>query len=599
MTNNPGSTTVSGTPNITPGSLRDRLQQISQVTHDLGRTLRAQRDLLQTRGITLPADGLDGLQTTYEGITRLINTLDQTSGGPDELQQLRALVRNAELVNSTLELDFVLSDVIDTVVGLTGAERGYIVLKHSDSGQLEFRVARDAHQRDLAPGEFTISHAVISQVIQDGQLVVTNDALSDQRFEESHSISAMRLVSILCVPLVRKGVVTGAIYADSRMQNDLFGTSAQALVQAFANQAALAIENARLFESVRGSLAEITAMRDLMGNVFESIASGVITIDAEERIQTINAAAARILGVTAAGCLGQPVSQVIPTQDDMLAKATQRVRDQRSEYSFELDTSLPTRASVNLNLRLSPMRAGPGGEGSTSATGVAIVVNDLTAAKRHHAQISVLARYLPPALVDNIEVYDRAQLGGDERVVSVLSCDIRGFSSFSENLDPQQLMRIINIYLTISSDAIHLGGGIIDKYMGDAVVGLFNTQINPEVDHAVRAVRTALLMARDVQARHESLLPDERLFFGIGVHTGNAVLGNVGSDTRKEFTAIGDTVQFAKLLQENALKGEVLISQQTCDVVADYFEVERLAPRKQKERYDFDAMYRVIGVKAC
>ncbi|MHB8628603.1 MAG: GAF domain-containing protein [Aggregatilineales bacterium] len=594
MTNNPGSTTVSGTPNITPGSLHDRLQQISQVTHDLGRTLRAQRDLLQTRGITLPADGLDGLQTTYESITRLINTLDQRPGGPDELQQLRALVRNAELVNSTLELDFVLSDVIDTVVGLTGAERGYIVLKDPGSGQLEFRVARDAHQRDLTPGEFTISQAVISQVIQDRQLVVTNDALSDQRFEESHSISAMRLVSILCVPLVRKGVVTGAIYADSRMQNDLFGTSAQALVQAFANQAALAIENARLFESVRSSLAEITAMRDLMGNVFESIASGVITIDAEERIQTINAAAARILSVTAADCVGQPVSQVIPTQDDLLAKATRRVRDQRSEYSFELDTSLPTRASVNLNLRLSPMRAGPQGD----AAGVAIVVNDLTAAKRHHAQISVLARYLPPALVDNIEVYDRAQLGGDERVVSVLSCDIRGFSSFSENLDPQQLMRIINIYLTISSDAIHLGGGIIDKYMGDAVVGLFNTQINPEADHAVRAVRTALLMARDVQARHETLLPDERLFFGMGVHTGNAVLGNVGSETRKEFTAIGDTVQFAKLLQENALKGEVLISQQTCDLVADYFEVERLAPRKQKERYDFDAMYRVIGIKA-
>ena len=595
---NPGSTTVSGSPNVSPGSLRDRLQQIAQVTHDLSKTLRAQRDLLQMRGIALASDGLEGLQTTYDSITHLLNRLDQKPAGPEELQQLRALVRNAELVNSTLELDFVLSDVIDTVVGLTGAERGYIVLKAPNSGELEFRVARDSHQHDLAREEFTVSQSVINQVIQDGQLVVTDDALSDRRFEGSHSITAMKLVSILCVPLVRKGVVTGAIYADSRMQNDLFGVGAQALVQAFANQAALAIENARLFESVRSSLAEITVMRDLMANVFESIASGVITIDAEGHIQTINAAAARILSVTAADCIGQPVSVVIPAQDDSLAKAIQRVREQRAEYGFELDTSLPGRGSINLNLRLSPLRAGPGGDESSSTAGVAIVVNDLTAAKRHHAQISVLARYLPPALVDNIEVYDRAQLGGEERIVSVLSCDIRGFSSFSENLDPQQLMRIINIYLTISSDAIHLGGGVIDKYMGDAVVGLFNTQINPQANHALRAVQTALRLARDVQARHEALHPDERLFFGIGVHTGNAVLGNVGSDTRKEFTAIGDTVQFSKLLQENALKGEVLISEQTRSLVATYFEVERLAPRKQKERYDFDAMYRVIGAKA-
>src|SRR5579859_6081077 len=238
-------TTISGIPNPTPASFHERLRQIAQITNDLGKTLRAQRDLVQTRGLALPADGINGLQTVYDSITRLIDRLDERSGGTDELQQLRALVRNAELINSTLELDFVLSDVLDTVVSLTGAERGYVLLKEPDSGKLEFRVARDAHQRDLAPGEFTVSQSVINQVVQSGQLLVTNDALTDQRLEDSPSIPGMRLVSILCVPLVRKGLVTGAIYADSRIQNGLFGLGAQALVQAFANQAALAIENAR------------------------------------------------------------------------------------------------------------------------------------------------------------------------------------------------------------------------------------------------------------------------------------------------------------------------------------------------------------------
>src|SRR5260370_6052302 len=148
MINNPGVTTVSGAPNTTPGSLHDRLQQIAQVTHDLGKTLQAQRDLLHMRGIVLPSDGFDGLHTVYEALTRMVNRLDEQSGGPDELQQLRALVRNAELVNSTLELDFVLSDVVDTVVSLTGADRGYIVLRQSASDQLAFRAARLPRQRD-------------------------------------------------------------------------------------------------------------------------------------------------------------------------------------------------------------------------------------------------------------------------------------------------------------------------------------------------------------------------------------------------------------------------------------------------------------------
>jgi len=364
-------------------------------------------------------------------------------------------------------------------------------------------------------------------------------------------------------------------------------------VQSFANQAALAIENARLFEAVRLSLSEITAMRDLMANVFESIASGVITVDAVGHVTTLNAAAAQILGIVPRDNIGQLVGRLIPINSDVLNRAVRQVNELKTEQHVDLDTSLPNRGPVNLSLRFSPLR----GEPSTTGTGVAIVLNDLTEARRHQAQRSVWVRYLPPALVDNIEVYERAQMGVVERPISVLSCDIRGFTSFSENLDPEKLMEIINIYLTISSDAIHESGGIIDKYMGDAVVGLFNTQINPQPDHAVLAVQSGLLMAREVQTQHSWMPSEHRLFFGIGIHTGTAIIGNVGSETRKEFTAIGDTVQMSKLLQENAGKGEVLISEQTYEQVAAYFNVEPRVPKKNNDRANFQVLYRVIGVK--
>src|SRR5215813_2716013 len=106
--------------------------------------------------------------------------------------------------------------------------------------------------------------------------------------------------------------------------------------------------------------------------------------------------------------------------------------------------------------------------------------------------------------------------------------------------------------------------------MGDASVGLFNTQLNPQEDHAIRAVYAALLMVQNLEQVHAKLPENQRLFYGIGVDTGPAVLGNVGSPRRKEFTAIGNSLQFAKLLQENALGGEVIVSEETYDRVKDF-----------------------------
>ncbi len=570
-------------------TVHERLDRIIGVTNDLTTTLKAQQELLKMRDITLDTTGMDGLQDLYY---RLAQMTGRIQGDVEETEQLRALSRTIELINSTLALDMVLNDVIDTVISLTGAERGYIVLKDPDSGKLQFRVARNAQQRTLAPNEFTVSRVVIEQVAATGQLISTTDAQGDERINQSDSVAGLQLRSILCVPLARKGVLTGVVYADNRVRPDLFGPGAQRLVQAFANQAALAIENARLFESVRTSLAEITVLKDLMANVFASIVSGVITTDADDRVQTFNLAASRILDMPVEEAVGQPLSSVLPVIDDSLTKAISRVREQHDEPTLELDVPLKTRGLVNLSLNLSPLKGGG------AVGGIAIVLNDMTAIKRHTSQLTTLRQYLPPALVDNVHLFDRSRLGGEEREVSVISCDIRGFTSFSENLQPEELMQIINVYLTVSSQAIHVEGGIIDKYMGDAVIGLYNTQLmEAQPNHAHKAVQAAFQMARDVEAKHADMPTHQHLYYGIGVHTGTAVLGNVGSESRKEFTAIGESIQFAKLLQENALGGEVLISQATYDLVKDEVTVEKLTPRKLKDHQDFSVMYRVTSVR--
>jgi adenylate cyclase len=305
----------------------------------------------------------------------------------------------------------------------------------------------------------------------------------------------------------------------------------------------------------------------------------------------LNVAAARILTITQEEVIGQSLWSVLPPIYDGFDELVQEVREHKRIQTIEVDPVLASRGQISLNLKLSPLK-----DDEQVTRGVAIVLDDLTDLKQRQAQLSAVRRYLPPALVDNIKTIDELELGGVEREISILFCDVRGFTTFSEALPPEDVMNTINQYLTVSSDAINHYEGIIDKYMGDAVVGLFNTQLNPQSEHALRAVYAAMMMVQNVQALHPTLEPDKRLLYGIGVHTGSAVLGNVGSPRRKEFTAIGGSLLLAKSLQENALGGEVILSQDTYNIVKDKVTAEPIEPRKLKDQQDFTMIYRVTGL---
>jgi PAS domain S-box-containing protein len=567
---------------------QDDLNRLSEQIASLEGILRHHHDILQQRGMSLPAHVLESMHFLRNDLEDLARRAIEEG---TELDQLRALAGTIKLLNSSLEIDRVLNEVMDTAIALTGAERGYLMLRDQETGEMRFRVARDYRRETISETRFTVSATIVNDVVQTGVPVVAQNALLDPRFSAQDSIIMHTPRSILCVPLVFKGQITGVVYADNRQVPDLFGERELSLLVAFANQAAVAIENARLFDDVRHALLEITEMKQLMDNVFESIASGVITTDTNNVIITYNRAAEEILAVPHAEAFGHPLQSVLPAAFEGFDTLIQTVHEQDRQQVLEVELVLPGRGAVNLSLKLAPLK-----DANDYTYGMALVVDDLTEIKKRDATLKVVRTYLPPSLVHNIQSIDGLGLGGDEREISVVFADVRGFTTFSEQLSPEELMTVINYYLVVCTDAIQLHDGIIDKYLGDAVVGLFNTQLNPQMDHAVRAVRTALSMAYDVRALHEVLPPDQRLFYGIGVDTGYAMLGNVGSPSRKEFTAIGAPLNFAKLLQENALAGEIIISQSTYDRVRDLFSVEALDPRKVKGYSDFHVMYRVTGV---
>jgi sigma-B regulation protein RsbU (phosphoserine phosphatase) len=160
---------------------------------------------------------------------------------------LATLYEISQTINSTLDLDEVLDLVMDQVIAVTGAERGFLMLRQPD-GRMAFQVARGIDRREIEEPDFAVSRSIVERVAASGQPVLTDNAAEDVRFSGMESVVLKGLRSILCAPLTVKQQITGVVYVDNRLQAGIFDQSDLDLLTAFANQAAIAIENARLYQ---------------------------------------------------------------------------------------------------------------------------------------------------------------------------------------------------------------------------------------------------------------------------------------------------------------------------------------------------------------
>jgi sigma-B regulation protein RsbU (phosphoserine phosphatase) len=161
--------------------------------------------------------------------------------------RLALLYRLSHTFNSSLDLDEVLNRVMDEVIAATRAERGFVMLREADEG-LVFRVARGMDQETIEEPQFQVSRSVVERVAQEGRAILTSDAQSDDRFSMRQSVMMLGLRSILCVPLQIKDQILGVVYVDNRLQVGIFTQDHLDLLTAIASSAAIAIENARLYQ---------------------------------------------------------------------------------------------------------------------------------------------------------------------------------------------------------------------------------------------------------------------------------------------------------------------------------------------------------------
>ena len=190
----------------------------------------------------------------HDASRELDELADSLQANPEE-SRLAALYRVSNILGHSLDLDDVLTQVMDAVIGLTGAERGFLMLKDQDTGDWQLRAARNFSQESLETKDLEVSRTVLDTVVSGGQGVVTTDAQTDPRFSGQDSVVFYSLRSIMCSPLFARGQMIGAIYVDNRIRKALFKQSDLDLLNAFASQAAIAIENARLYTRTDQALA--------------------------------------------------------------------------------------------------------------------------------------------------------------------------------------------------------------------------------------------------------------------------------------------------------------------------------------------------------
>ncbi len=560
-----------------PLSLSDQLKAIIQYAGKLRHTLDAKR-------APEVANELTELENALSHLSEALIPFEQ------RFSQLQALSDIGQIVNSSLELDEVLKIVMDTIVRLTEAERGFLMLRN-DQGEMITRIARNWEQESINPSELTISRTIVQRVIETGEAVLTTNAREDPRFGSQESIIAFNLRSILCVPLTVKSELIGVIYTDNRIRTGIFTESHRDLLSAFANQAAVAIENARLFSSLKRTLEEVTELKNLMDDVFASIVSGVITADVQDQITLCNRAAASILGRASTEIVGRKLDDILPEFAHEIKPHLNLVRENEQPIvGLELSQRLPERGSVDWRLNLSPLK-----DAEQKTQGVAIVLDDLTEQKRLEAQRKLFERMVSPAVIQQLDP-DSLQLGGKRTDITVLFADVRGFTSFSESQEPEKLVSILNRYLAAMAEAVLSQEGTIDKFMGDAIMAWFNAPI-PQPDHTLRAVKAALAIREAFERLYHELPPQEHLAFGAGIHYGDAVLGLIGTEKRLEYTAISDSVNTAKRLQENSAKNQIILSKVAYDRVKEYVEVNPIAPVAAKGKTQPLEVFEVVGLK--
>lgn len=492
-------------------------------------------------------------------------TNSMISGLSRAREEEKHLVNMTLAISTEIKLKPLLLKIMKTTKIFLNADRCTLFLHDKKTHELWSMVAQGMDATEIRiPDGFGIA----GHVFQHGEVLNITDAYTDSRFNKNvDKDSGYKTNTILCMPVVDKeGNRIGIIQALNK-EGGAFSTEDEERLQTFSAQAAIALVNAQLFDDVNN-------MRIYNESVLKSLSNGVITLDDEGNIAKANEAALAMLKMDTS-IVGQPANQVFTDSNDWVINNVLNVTDNgKAIFSLDSDLILADDSTASVNMNVVPLR-----DLKDNNIGSMLVIDDITGEKRIR---STMSRYFTEEVATQLLQEGTSVLGGTSQEVSVLFSDIRGFTTLSEKLGPRETVSMLNDYFSAMVDQITVQHGILDKYIGDAIMAIFGAPFSGTQD-ADNSVKAAVEMMRKLKSFNASRLPSglEQIDIGIGISSGEVILGNIGSEKRMDYTVIGDTVNLASRLEgANKFYGtKILISEATRDALQnDYLvrEVDRI-----------------------
>ena len=477
-------------------------------------------------------------------------------------------------VSSELELTPLLQKIITTISTMLDCERATLFINDEKTNELYTEVGEGLDEKSTIriPNHLGISGTVFTS----GKAVNIPHAYADLRFNPSFDKQTGFFTrSILCMPVFSKAGKAIGVSQVLNKRGGAFNAEDEKRLAAFTSQISMGIENAKLFDDVQSQM-------NYSQSILSSMHDAVLTLDENGVIKTCNPAGLRILKIPyEAAVLEQKASLLFGGPNEWLLKKLESVNENEEFLDAELQIEGET-LSVNITLTplLGKIKSKDEGEGDTGGEGILtskpniigamLMIEDISSEKRMK---STMSRYMDPELADQLMTADGNNedvMGGKQSVGTVLFSDVRSFTTITEELGAQGTVKLLNDYFTIMVDCITDEGGMLDKFIGDAMMCIFGTPV-PHDDDPDRAVRAAIRMMTDLKIFNDKRAMEGKMPIdhGMGINTDSIVSGNIGSPKRMDYTVIGDGVNLAARI-ESACKqygAHILISEFTYKAV--------------------------------